>query len=210
MILHGSKDSNELKKLAKELDSSYIHCNVADKKAVEEAVSELKEVDALVNCAGIVRPKPFLETTEEDWLNEYRTNVLGTVNFIQAIVPIMKKNSGGRIVNVASIRGHSSMASNRGSSYSTTKAAIRNLTASLAKEFAPKIAVNAVSPGFTATDMSKSWNEAVWNQVKTALLARAGEPEEIAEAILFLASDKASFVTGQTLLVDGGYEISGK
>jgi NAD(P)-dependent dehydrogenase (short-subunit alcohol dehydrogenase family) len=91
-----------------------------------------------------------------------------------------------------------------------TKAAIANFTEALAKEYAPKINVNAVAPGFTATDMSETWNDTVWNQVKTALLKRAGDPKELAEAILFLASEQASFITGQTILVDGGYTIAGK
>jgi NAD(P)-dependent dehydrogenase (short-subunit alcohol dehydrogenase family) len=84
------------------------------------------------------------------------------------------------------------------------------LTATLAKEFAPNIYVNAVSPGYTDTPISKNWDETVWKQVNTALVGRIAKPKEIAEAILFLASDKASFITGQTIIVDGGYTIAGK
>jgi len=120
----------------------------------------------------------------------------------------MQKKGAGRIVNIASIRGYGITSSR--AAYSTSKAAIMNLTCTLAKEYAPTIAVNAVSPGFTRTDMAKTWSEAVWNQVKTSLLNRVAEPEEIAEAICFLASEKASCITGQSLLVDGGYSISGK
>jgi 3-oxoacyl-[acyl-carrier protein] reductase len=122
----------------------------------------------------------------------------------------MRRSKYGRIVNVASIRGHVPTASNRSLAYSTTKAAIVNLTASLAKELAPDIAVNAVSPGFINTDIAKGWPDSVWQKVGTALTGRIAEPREIAEAILFLASDAASFVTGQTLVVDGGYTIAGK
>jgi NAD(P)-dependent dehydrogenase (short-subunit alcohol dehydrogenase family) len=122
----------------------------------------------------------------------------------------MQQNHYGRIVNVASIRGHNAAVSNRIMSYSASKAAIVNLTAALAKEFAPDIAVNAVSPGFTKTDITENWTDAVWKQVETSLLGRIGKPEELAEAITFLASDQASFITGQTLVVDGGYTISGK
>lgn len=214
VILHGSEESAQLKKLAKELNAEYIVCNVADKKEVEKSVTglatKLDRIDVLINCAGIVLPKPFLETDDDNWLDQYRVNVLGTIHFIQAIVPLMQKAGGGRIVNVASIRGHENMASNRGMAYSASKAAIINLTASLAKEYAPDIAVNAVSPGFTMTDMSKTWNDTVKTQVKTALLQRAAEPEEIAEVMVFLASKKASFITGQTVVVDGGYGMSGK
>ena len=120
----------------------------------------------------------------------------------------MQKKGSGRIVNIASIRGYGITSSR--AAYSTSKAAIMNLTCTLAKEYAPMIAVNAVSPGFTRTDMAKTWSEQVWEQVKTSLLNRVGEPEEIAEAICFLASEKASFITGQSILVDGGYSIAGK
>lgn len=214
VILHGKTDSNNLKKLAKELNADYIVCDVTDKKAVnktvEEAIKKAGHIDALINCAGAAKAIPFLETDDDHWLDLYKVNVLGTVHIIQAVLPHMQKAKKGRIVNAASIRGHENMASNRGMAYSASKAAIINLTATLAKEYAPYIAVNAVSPGFTKTDMAKTWNETVWNQVKTALLQRVAEPEELAEVMLFLASDKASFITGQTIVADGGYGIAGK
>ncbi len=213
VILNGKTESDELKSLAKELSAEYIVCDISDKKAVDNAVGKLLEttnIDVLVNCAGIVLPKPFLESDDENWLEQYKVNTLGTVHMVQAVLPNMQKNKYGRIVNTASIRGISTMATARGMGYSLSKAAIVNLTSALAKEVAPNITVNAVAPGFTLTDMSKTWNETVWNQVKTALLGRGAQPEEIAEAILFLASDKASYITGQTITVDGGYEISGK
>lgn len=214
VILHGKTETDELKSLAKSLNMEYITCNVADKKAVREAVDKVLKkvgrVDALINSAGFVKVVPFIETDDEHWIESYRVNVLGTVHFIQAVLPYMQKAKKGRIVNVASIRGHANMASNRGMAYSASKAAIVSLTASLAKEYAPEIAVNAVSPGFTMTDMSKTWNETVWNQVKTSLLKRAAQPEEIAEVMLFLACDQASFITGQTIIADGGYELAGK
>ena len=213
VILHGKTETSELKNLAKKLSAEFIACDVTDgdavQEAVDKAVSELGKVDALINCAGVVVPKSFLEADDENWLEQFSVNVLGTVHFCQAVIPYMQEAQKGRIVNVASIRGHENMASNRGMAYSASKAAVVNLTASLAKEYAPHITVNAVSPGFTMTDMSKTWNDTVWSQVKTALLERAAQPEEIAEAIVFLASDRASFITGQTLIVDGGYSISG-
>jgi len=118
------------------------------------------------------------------------------------------KNKYGRIVNIASIRAFGSTSGRP--AYSASKAAVMNLTSVLAKEFAPDILVNAVAPGFIETPMSKVWDEEIWKKIKTALLGRVGQPKEIAEAILFLASDKASFITGQTIIVDGGYSISGK
>ena len=214
VVLHGHTANQELKDLAKELGCEYIVCDIADKAAVEAAVAEVIQkagrIDALINCAAMAEAAPFLESDDDHWLRVYKVNVLGTVHFNQAVIPHMLKAKRGRIVNVASIRGHENMASSRITAYSASKASIVNLTAALAKEYAPHIAVNAVSPGFTLTHMSKGWTEAVHAQVKTALVGRAAQPEEIAEVMVFLASDKASFITGQTLVVDGGYGIAGK
>ncbi|OGH39064.1 MAG: hypothetical protein A3B44_03120 [Candidatus Levybacteria bacterium RIFCSPLOWO2_01_FULL_38_21] len=214
VILHGNTNSKKLEGLARKLKADFIACDVTNKssviKEVKRIVEKTKKIEGLINCAGIVRPKPFLETEDENWLEEYKVNFLGTVHFCQAVIPYMLKNKYGRIVNIASIRGHSATSTPRGMSYSASKAAIVNLTAALAKEYAPNIAVNAVSPGFVQTEMSKTWNETVWNQAKSSLLKRTAQPSEIGEALLFLISGKASFITGQTILVDGGYTISGK
>ncbi|MFA6586312.1 MAG: SDR family oxidoreductase [Candidatus Paceibacterota bacterium] len=209
VILHGKTESENLEKLSKELDCEYIFCDVSDKKAVNLAITQVlqkvKKIDILVNSAGIATRQKFLESTDEDWLNTFKTNVLGTTHFCQAIIPQMQKNKYGRIVNIASIRAYGGTSGKP--PYSASKAAIVNLTAVLAKEFAPNIAVNAVSPGYTETPIASNWDEDVWKQVNTALLGRIGQPKEIAEVILFLASDKASFITGQTIIVDGGYSV---
>jgi 3-oxoacyl-[acyl-carrier protein] reductase len=211
-ILHGKTESKELKTLAKELNCEYIVCDVANKTAVKSKVQRIikkvKKIDALVNCAGISIRQKFLESTDESWLDVFKVNVLGTTHFCQAVIPFMQKNKYGRIVNIASIRAYVNTAGRP--AYSASKAAVMNLTSVLAKEFAPNIAVNAIAPGFTETPMAETWDEEVWKQLKTALLGRVGQPKEIAEAILFLASDRASFITGQTIIVDGGYSISGK
>lgn len=212
VVLHGRTDDAKLKALAEELGCEYIFCDVSDKGAVESEVQKILvkvgKIDALVNCAGIAIRQNFLESTDEVWMDVFKVNVLGTTHFCQAIIPEMQKNGYGRIVNIASIRGYG-ITSGR-PAYSASKAAIVNLTSVLAKEFAPHITVNAIAPGFTDTPMASSWDEKVWGQVRSALLGRVGQPKEIAESILFLASDKASFITGQTLIVDGGYSISGK
>jgi len=214
VVLHGRTENQELKDFAKELGCDYVVCDVVDKKAVEAAVAEViqKEgrVDVLINCAGMAEAAPFLESDDDHWLRVFNVNVLGTVHFIQAVAPHMLKAKSGRIVNVSSIRGMENMSSSRITAYSASKAAVNNLTTALAKEFAPYVAVNAVAPGFTMTALSKGWTEAVHAQVKTALLQRAAQPEELAEAIMFLASDEAGFITGQVLVVDGGYGIAGK
>ena len=215
IILHGQSESEALIKLSKQLgDAPYALCDVSDKdeltKEFQRVIKQVGKVDILINSAGIVRPKPFLEADDDNWKRQFEVNVLGTVHACQAIVPHMQKNKHGRIVNVASTRAHQSLASGRNMAYSVSKAGIVNLTASLAKELAPIIAVNAVSPSFTETDMSSTFNDLVHQQIKSALMPRMAQPNEIAEPILFLASDAASFITGQTLLVDGGYIMSGK
>jgi NAD(P)-dependent dehydrogenase (short-subunit alcohol dehydrogenase family) len=214
VILHGKTASKQLEDLAKELNAPFIVADVADKQTVETAVAKAVDtaghIDGLINSAGMAASQPFLESSDEHWEQIFRTNVLGTVHFCQAIIPQMQKQGGGRIVNVSSIRGDSHGASARSSAYAASKASIIALTTSLAKGLAPQIAVNAVSPGMTVTDMAKTWNDQVWAQAKSALVGRAGKPEEIAEALLFLVSDRASFITGQTVIVDGGYEIAGK
>ena len=214
VVLHGRVETDELKALAAELQSDYVLCDVTDKSAVDAAVAEVIEkagtIDALINCAGMAAAAPFLESDDEHWIDVFKVNVLGTVHFIQAVAPHMLKAKSGRIVNVSSIRGMENMASSRITAYSASKAAVNNLTSALAKEFAPHITVNAVAPGFTMTNLSKGWTEAVHAQINTALLQRPAQPEELAETLIFLASDEASFITGQVLVVDGGYGIAGK
>ncbi len=214
VILHGKTETAELKKLSEELRADFVVADIADKAAVETAVqSRMKKghpVDVLINCAGAIEPKPFLETAADDWLRMFNANFLGTVHMCQAVIPHMQQQKKGRIVNVASIRGHAAMTNSRGMAYGAAKSAIINLTAALAKEYAPHIAVNAVSPGFTLTGMASGWSETTKAQSISSLVGRPANPEEIAEAILFLASDRASYITGQTLIVDGGYGVAGK
>lgn len=212
VILHGRTKSPTLVKMMKRLKAPSIICDVGDGEAVKKAVQEIfdstKKIDVLINSAGINRPARFLETKEQDWYDVYRVNVLGTVHMCQAVIPHMQQAKYGRIVNIASLRGHHMMAGS--AAYSMSKAAVINLTCTLAKAFAPHIAVNAVSPGFTKTEMSKTWSPETKSLIATSLIGRAAEPEEIAEVALFLASDKASYITGQTIIVDGGYSIAGK
>lgn len=213
VILHGRTESEDLKKLVKELNTDFIVCDVADKAAVERAVKDVAgmgKIDVLINSAGILNNKSLFESDDENFLENFTVNLLGTVHFCQAVAPYMKKNNYGRIVNIASIRGHAHLANNESVAYSASKAAVINFTTALAKECAPFILVNCVSPGPTLTEMSKHWSETLKQKYQTGLLKRAAKPEEIAEMILFLASDRNSFMTGQTIIVDGGYSISGK
>lgn len=214
VILHGLQDTPKLQELAKELDCTYVTCDVGDASSVQVAIdkvaAEHKRIDVLINCAGVVIPGSILESPESEWIDQYRVNVLGAVNLIRSVVPYMRNQPLGQIVNVASIHGHSTLASEGVAAYSASKAALLNLTVSLARELAPNINVNAVSPGFTLTDMSQTWPEHVWDQAKSNLLGRVATTDDIANAILFFAGAQSSFITGQALLVDGGYEISNR
>lgn len=214
VVVHGNKKTSELMEFSKSIDAKCVFFDITDEKSVNrsvtEIINELGHIDVLVNSAGIVIPSSVLESDFENWIEHYKVNVLGIVNLVKSIAPHMKKRGAGSIVNIASVRGHSSMASSRVAAYSASKAAVINLTASLAKELAPAIRVNAVSPSFTMTDMSKTWSKEVWQQAQSNLLGRAAEPIEIAESVIFLAGSKASHITGQTITVDGGYSISNK
>lgn len=210
VILHGRSDSAALKELAAELDAPAYHCDGQDSAAVTDMVDTIlaggTTVDALICTLGSVTATDALAGPTDAWIDEYRSNVIGPVNFIRAVAPSMRANGGGRIVTVSSIRGRDNLASPEVTAYSAAKAALENVTASFAKALAPSITVNAVAPGFVLTDMSETWSDEVRKEVSTNLLGRAAQPQEIAALLCFLVSDGASFITGQTILADGGLD----
>ncbi|MFZ1019528.1 MAG: SDR family oxidoreductase [Minisyncoccia bacterium] len=212
VIVHGKEDSPKLDAIAKELDAEKIICDITNKEEVFREISKLLEkkiqVHCLANVAGAANPKPFLETTDEDWFFAYKTNVLGTVYMCQAVIPSMQSYKYGRIVNIGSIRARPQGALAGNLPYAASKAAILNITAALAREYAKDgIAVNSISPGGVDTDLAKNWNAETRKRNTDVLLGRIAEPKEIAEAICFFLSDKASYATGQDFLIDGGYVI---
>ncbi len=180
-------------------------CDVADFAQIKETVALIKEafgtVDILINCAGITRDKLLAMMREDDFDAVIATNLKGTWNMIRQCCGIFIRNKGGSIVNVSSVVG---LTGNAGqSNYSASKAGIIGLTKSTAKELAAKnIRCNAVAPGFIATDMTKDLGGEDSPWLKMIPLARAGEAEEVAEAIVFLAD--AAYITGEVLRVDGG------
>ena len=205
VILHGKTDSAYLRELANKLNSDYIFCDVCDESIVRNKVRNL-EVDVLINSAGINPSKTFMQLTIDNWKEILETNVIGTVNFSKAVLPGMIDRKYGKIINIASVKGYSHV---RGKpAYAASKAAIMRITSSMAEEFAPYILVNAVAPGFTETEMTeKTISPQIQKQIDKILLKRMANPKEIAETILFLASDKSSYITGQTIPVDGGFSI---
>jgi len=212
VIVHGRTDSPELDAIAKELNAEKIVCDIADKEAVSLEINKLLEkkiqIHCLANVAGVAIPKPFMETTDEDWLTTYKINVLGTVHVCQAVIPGMQSQKYGRIVNIGSIRAYPQGTFASRLAYSCSKAAVLNLTVALAKEFATDgISVNSISPGGVNTEIAKTWDPEILKKNSDVLLGRIAEPKEIAEAICFFLSDKASYATGQDFLFDGGFII---
>lgn len=214
VVLHGRSASAALTGLGDELGMPTVAFDLADsaaaRRGVEGVVAEHGLPRVVVYSAGVNRVVPFEDASREDVAEAFVVNVWGAVGVLQDLLPKMVAQGGGAVVLVSSIRGVDGLASDRTVFYSMAKAALGNLTASLAKRFAPTVRVNAVAPGFTATDMVSTWDERTWRQARSNLLGRPAEPEEIAGAVAFLASDAARHITGQTLVVDGGYGLAGK
>ena len=191
------------------VNAAAYRADVSDKSAVNEmfrkAETELGKITVLVNNAGIAEQALFTDITEGMWDRMFDVNVKGAYNCTQAALPSMIHEKYGRIVNVSSMWGISGASCEV--HYSASKAALIGFTKALAKEVGLSgITVNCIAPGVIGTDM----NSAIPNEIMETLKAdtplnRIGTPEDAAEAIFFLASDKASFITGQVLSVDGGF-----
>ncbi|HEY1542869.1 MAG TPA: SDR family oxidoreductase [Xanthobacteraceae bacterium] len=191
-----------------------IRCDVADPAGVADGVTTVVKafgrLDALVNNAGIAIFKPILDVTHADWSRVLAVNLTGPFLCAQAAAPVMRDSGGGAIVNITSISGL--RASTLRTAYGTSKAGLAHLTQQQAIEFAALgIRVNAVAPGPVDTAMAKSVHTP---DIRAAYhdaipLNRYGLETELAEAIFFLCSDRASYITGQALAVDGGFEATG-
>jgi NAD(P)-dependent dehydrogenase (short-subunit alcohol dehydrogenase family) len=191
-----------------------VSCDVSDPLQVQQSVTlvanRFGRLDALVNNAGIAVFKPVLETTYEEWSRVLAVNLTGPFLCTQAAVPLMRENGGGSIVNITSISGL--RASTLRVAYGTSKAGLAHLTKQQAVELASLgIRVNAVAPGPVDTTMAKAVHSpAIRADYHDAVpLNRYGLEEEIAETILFLCSEKSSYITGQVLAVDGGFDAAG-
>lgn len=176
-------------------------------EVVNETVEEFGGIDILVNNAGINRDRVIWKMTEEDWDLVINTDLKGCFNYIKAVVPIMREKGYGRIVNIISInalRGKFGQ-----SNYSAAKAGVIGLTKSCAKELGKYgITVNAVAPGLIETDMLKSAPPEVRDMALAEIvLKRIGQPEDVANLVAFLVSDKARHITGEVIKVDGGQYI---
>jgi 3-oxoacyl-[acyl-carrier protein] reductase len=196
--------------IAKECDAETLamKTNVTDFKACQEAVKatvdKFGKIDILVNNAGITRDNLLMRLSDEDWDLVLDVNLKGAFNFTKAVCRPMFKAHSGAIVNIASVVGQEG---NQGqSNYAASKGGLIALTKSCAKEFSTrKIRVNAVAPGFIKTRLTDVVSEEAKSRMLVrVLLGRMGEPAEVAKAVLFLASQEASYITGQVLNVNGG------
>jgi 3-oxoacyl-[acyl-carrier protein] reductase len=182
--------------------------NVASEKEVADfvkrALDETGRIDALVNNAGITRDGLIVRMKEVDWDDVLNINLKGTFNCIKAVTKTMMKQRAGRIINVSSVVGASG---NPGqSNYVASKAGIIGLTKGVAKELASRgITANVVAPGYVDTDMTTSLSDKAKEMMISQIpLGRVGTPEDIAAAVVFLASDQAAYITGQVIHVNGG------
>jgi len=215
VVINDICPKDELKKVADEISalgvqSLAIQADVSQFEQVKEMIDQVEKtyqrLDIMVNNAGIIRRGTIETVTEEDWDQVIRVNLKGTFNCCKAVFPIMKRQGIGKIINVSSIAGKmGDIASAPG--YGPSKAAIDSLTKTLARQLAQYgINVNAVAPHAIETEMSAQWSEEKRQSIIEAIpLKRLGTPEDVAHAVLFLASDKANFITGEILDINGGF-----
>lgn len=197
---------------AKELDPTgekviAVKCNVADsdmvKAAIDTVVAKFGRIDVLVNNAGVTRDRIFHKMTDEEWHTVININLNGVYNTCKFVVPMMRNQESGAIVNISS----TSLMGNPGqANYSATKAALQGFTRTMAKELArKKVRMNCIAPGYIDTEMMRAvGEERLSRSIAGHPSQRLGQPEEIASVAAFLCTEDASWVTGQTVVVSGG------
>jgi len=214
VVIIGSSAIEKIEEIASEIASKYsvealaVQANVTSKEAVKELVTKTIEkfgrVDILVNNAGITRDGLFMRMKDEDWDSVMDVNLKGIFYVTQGFYRTMTKQRSGSIINMSSVVG---ITGNMGQvNYATSKAGLIGMTKSLARESAKRnVRVNAIAPGYIKSDMTDAISEAAReSMLSTIPLGKMGEPEDIANAVLFLASDLSTYITGQTISVNGG------
>jgi len=173
-------------------------------RLVEQAVAAYGQIDVLVNNAGITRDGLLLRMKDEDWDAVIDTNLKGAFHCIRAVAKVMSKQRSGRIINISSVVGEMGNAGQ--ANYCASKAGLLGLTKSVARELARRnITVNAITPGFIVTDMTDGMTDKARETMTEQIpLGRLGEADDVANAVIFLASEQSSYVTGQVLGVNGG------
>ncbi len=212
-VIIADMDEAAARKTAQDLGGEAITLNVTSKADVDRVAAEVTKrhgaLDILVNNAGIVQNGPSESVAAEDWHRVIDVNLNGVFHCAQAFGKEMVKAGKGSIVSISSICGSVTVFPQPQAAYNASKAAVNLLTKSLAVEWAQKgVRVNAVAPGYTATELTlagRSKPEWFETWMRMTPMGRLGEPREVANAVLFLASDAASYITGTVLMVDGGY-----
>lgn len=207
-------DQEQIERVAGEIGAGAVgyKADVTNADEISELFAKVKEkfgtVDIVVNNAGVTRDTLIIRMDEKDWDAVLDINLKGSFLVTKTAATIMMKQRHGRIINISSVIG---LVGNAGqANYSASKAGLIGLTRSAAKELAARgITVNAVAPGFISTEMTETMPDAAKDTLlKRVLVRRAGTPGDVASAVLFLASDEASYITGQVLAVDGGLTIA--
>lgn len=206
------------KQVMADLEAKYpnvkaVELNVCDRQGIAQFIESVKQqhstVDVLVNNAGITRDNLLDRMTEDEWDAVINVNLKGVFNMTQAIAPLMIANGVGSIITMSSVVGTDGNIGQ--SNYGATKGGVIAMTKGWAKEFSRKgaqVRANCVAPGFIETPMTVNLPEKVLDYMKSKTpLGRMGKPEDIAQGVLFLASDRSAFITGQTLKIDGGLVI---
>ena len=193
--------------VTQETGAAAIRCDVADEEQVEQAFSQIPQVDVLINNAGIVEYNPINWTEPERFRRVMDVNVTGTYLCARAALPKMLEKHAGVILNISSMWGL--VGASCEAAYSASKAAVIGLTKALAKELGPSgIRVNAVAPGVIVTDMVKNVTPETMEELRQETpLEKLGRPEDVADALWFLASDSAAFITGEVMNVSGGFVV---
>jgi NAD(P)-dependent dehydrogenase (short-subunit alcohol dehydrogenase family) len=177
-------------------------------RAVDVVMSKFRRLDVLVNNAGGIAPQPFFDKTGADWMRILELNLVSAFLCAQAAARHMLEAKSGKIINITSVRGLEHCGREPIMDYSAAKAALISFTMTLAKQLAPHVNVNAVGPGHTKTDIWRSLAQEVKDKMLAGTyLQRFAEPEDIANAVLFFASPEADFITGQHLVIDGGFSL---
>lgn len=190
------------------VESFAFQANVSEqdevKAMIKETTSQFGTIDVLVNNAGITRDNLLMRMKQDEWDDMINTNLKGVFNCVQAVTRPMLKQKSGRIINLSSVVG--SLGNAGQVNYVATKSGVEGMTRTFARELASRgITCNAVAPGFIVSDMTDQLSDELKEQMKSQIpLARFGEDSDIAHTVAFLASDKASYITGQTIHVNGG------